>query len=170
MTVRSVIAKVLDKRHHKVMLLDKVHNGLTELEMHLENLQQMIDEQTIPTDLNEVAQQITQQMGSLRQETLELDEAVTHVTKRFNKETINIGVAGKARQGKSTLLQKISGLSNQEIPTSDELPCTGTKSKIFHTEENPHAKVEFYAKEEFLKEILHPYFDKLNLPKPFSGC
>ncbi len=173
MSVRAVIAEVLDQRHSKVLLLEKVHHGLAELEMHLDNLQQMAieveaDAEAVPADLISLTAQITQPLQGLQAEVTQLNAAVTNLTKRFSKETINIGVAGKARQGKSTLLQKISGLSNKEIPTSDELPCTGTKSKIYHSEENAYAKIEFYSKEEFLKEILHPYFDKLNLAKPFS--
>ena len=173
MSVRTVIAEVLEQRHSKVLLLEKVHHGLAELEMQFDNLQQMAmeveaDAEIIPPELVSLTARITQPLQGLQTEVTHLNAAVTNLTKRFSKETINIGVAGKARQGKSTLLQKISGLSNKEIPTSDELPCTGTKSKIYHSEENAYAKIEFYSKEEFLKEILHPYFDKLNLAKPFS--
>ena len=37
---------------------------------------------------------------------------------RFNPKTLRIGVAGQARQGKSQLLQSLTGLTAQEIPTS----------------------------------------------------
>lgn len=173
MTVRTVIADVLDQRHQKVLTLERVHNGLTELEMQLDSLQQMAVEteaeaDQIPPEMTQTTAKIACHINDFKEEVAQLVVSVTQLTKRFSKETINIGVAGKARQGKSTLLQKISGLSNQEIPTSDELPCTGAKSKIYHSEDDPHAKIEFYSKEEFLKEILHAYYDKLNLPKPFS--
>lgn len=173
MTVRTVITDVLEKRHLKVLTLEKVHSGLAELEMQLESLQQMATEveeeaEEIPQDIVKLTAKIATYMSGLQQDVMQLNASIVSLTKRFTKETINIGVAGKARQGKSTLLQKISGLSTKEIPTSDELPCTGTKSKIHHSEDSPYAKIEFYSKEEFLKEILYNYFDKLNLPKPFS--
>jgi uncharacterized protein YoxC len=173
MTVRAVIAEVLEKRHKKVLILEHVHNGLAELEMQVDGLQQMAaeiaeDPEEVPQDIKAFASKISTPLSELQEDVTHLNASMTNLTKRFSKETINIGVAGKARQGKSTLLQQISGLSNKEIPTSDELPCTGTKSKIYHSEDNPHAKIEFYSKEEFLKEILYDYFDKLNLPKPFS--
>ena len=38
---------------------------------------------------------------------------------RFNRDTINIGVIGRAGQGKSRLLQSLTGLSSNEIPTGD---------------------------------------------------
>ncbi len=173
MSVRTVIAEVLEQRHQKVQRLNQVHNEIGELEMQLDGIQQMaaeIDEdpEDVPQDIVTITSRISSHLGDIQEEVTQLNASITSLTKRFNKETINIGVAGKARQGKSTLLQQISGLSNKEIPTSDELPCTGTKSKIHHSENNPHAKIEFYSKEEFLKEILYHYFDRLNLSKPFS--
>jgi len=173
MTVRSVIAEVLEQRHQKVLMLEKVHTGLAELEMQLESLSQMAEEvreeaSEIPKNIVTLTSKIAMPLAGIREEVTELTAAIVSLTKRFSKETINIGVAGKARQGKSTLLQQISGLTTKEIPTSDELPCTGAKSKIYHSEEAPYAKIEFYAKEEFLKEILHAYYDKLNLSKPFT--
>ncbi len=173
MTVRSVIAEVLDQRHQKVLMLEKVHTGLAELEMQLESLSQMAEEvreeaSEIPKNIVTLTSKIAMPLAGIREEVTELNAAIVSLTKRFSKETINIGVAGKARQGKSTLLQQISGLTTKEIPTSDELPCTGAKSKIYHSEEAPYAKIKFYAKEEFLKEILHAYYDKLNLSKPFT--
>lgn len=173
MTVRNVITDVLDKRHKQVLMLEKVHNGLAELEMQMDSLQQMAEEvlaeaDEIPQDIASLTSKIATYIGGPQEEMAHLNASIISLTKRFSKETINIGVAGKARQGKSTLLQKISGLSNKEIPTSDELPCTGTKSKIYHSEDDAYAKIEFYSKEEFLKEILHPYFDKLKISKPFS--
>lgn len=170
MSVRAVIAEVLNKRHNKVYSLEKVRKGLAELEMHLENLQfmarQVAQEGVVQEEFAGISAEIAKNAQGLQEEVAQLNISVSNLAKRFSKPTINVGVAGKARQGKSTLLQKISGLSNTEIPTSDELPCTGTKSKIFHAEGTPYARIDFYAKEEFLKEILYSYFDKLNFPKP----
>ncbi len=174
MTVRAVIADVLEQRHKKVLMLEQVQSGLAELEMQLDSLQEMAAEieaepDNVPDEIIKLASKISTHFNNgFPDEVAELNVSISNLTKRFSKETINIGVAGKARQGKSTLLQQISGLTNQEIPTSDELPCTGAKSKIFHSENEPHAKIEFYTKEEFLKEILYSYFDKLKLSKPFS--
>jgi hypothetical protein len=170
MSIRAVIAEVLNKRHNKVYSLEKVRKGLAELEMHIENLQylasQVAQEGMVQQEFANITSTIATQTHGAKEEVAQLNISVSNLAKRFSKPTINIGVAGKARQGKSTLLQKISGLSNTEIPTSDELPCTGTKSKIYHSEGTSYARIDFYTKEEFLKEILYSYFEKLNLPKP----
>lgn len=122
----------------------------------------------IPDDFVSVTSTVSRDLNGIQEEIFHLKTSLSNLIRRFRRDTVNIGVAGAARQGKSTLLQRISGLKDTEIPTSDELPCTGAKSRIFHSEGQPHAKIEFYTENEFLKEIIHTYFDKLHLPKPSS--
>lgn len=122
----------------------------------------------IPDDFVSVTSNVSTELNGIQEEISHLKTSLSNLIRRFKRETVNIGVAGSARQGKSTLLQRISGLKDTEIPTSDELPCTGAKSRIFHSESQPHAKIDFYTENEFLKEIIHTYFDRLRLPKPAS--
>ena len=42
----------------------------------------------------------------------------------FARQTLNIGVVGRMKQGKSTLLQTLSGLSDDEIPARSGKACT----------------------------------------------
>ena len=51
---------------------------------------------------------------------------------RFSRPTLNIGVIGRARQGKSRLLQSLSGLTSQEIPDGDRESCTGVLCSVYH--------------------------------------
>ncbi|TAE59547.1 MAG: hypothetical protein EAZ87_09230 [Nostocales cyanobacterium] len=82
---------------------------------------------------------------------------------RFARKTLNIGVVGLARQGKSTLLQILSGLTDAEIPSSDRMPCTSVQSNIYHqTEGNTYAKVYFHSESSFFKEVIAPYYKQLN--------
>ena len=55
------------------------------------------------------------------------------VLARLTRNTINIGVSGRARVGKSTLLQTISGLSDNEVPTGEGIPVTAVRSRIFNS-------------------------------------
>jgi ABC-type phosphate/phosphonate transport system ATPase subunit len=43
---------------------------------------------------------------------------------RFSCDTLNIGVIGIMRQGKSTLLQSLTGLGNNVIPAQSGGACT----------------------------------------------
>lgn len=86
------------------------------------------------------------------------------VEQRFSRTTINIGVAGEARVGKSTLLQAISGLGEGQIPTGDDLPVTAVRSRIFHVPGVSRATVRFHTWDTFRTRVLQPYFDKLAWP------
>ena len=90
--------------------------------------------------------------------------------KRFFRDTINIGVVGRARQGKSRLLQSLTGLTSGEIPDGDRQHCTGVRSTIYH---NPnggtYGEVLFHTEESFLDEVINPYYDQLQLgAKPIT--
>ncbi|NEP89337.1 MAG: hypothetical protein F6K18_22245 [Okeania sp. SIO2C2] len=81
---------------------------------------------------------------------------------------------GLARQGKSTFLQNVAGLTDEEdqeiIPSSDRLPCTTVQSNIYHHEGDACAKVFFHSESSFIQEIITPYYRELgfeNIPKNF---
>ncbi len=83
--------------------------------------------------------------------------------KRFARNTINMGVVGRMGQGKSTFLQRITGLTDEVIPAKKGPACTSTQSNIFHNSNPEHegALVHFYNEEEFLEFVVKPYFNKL---------
>ena len=79
-----------------------------------------------------------------------------HLKNRFDRETINIGVSGVSHAGKSTLLQAITGLSNNEIPKAEEGdnyadPTTAVRSQIYNGEK--HAIVKFRSDADFIKMV-----------------
>lgn len=89
--------------------------------------------------------------------------------RRFNRATLNIGVVGNAGQGKSTLLQRLTGLSDDEIPTGAKGDCTGAAAIIENCPvTETYADIEFYSEDEFLKLIVAPYYRMLDLPQPSS--
>ncbi len=97
-------------------------------------------------------------------------EHLDKLRRRFDRPTINIGVIGRARQGKSRLLQSLSGLSHVEIPDGDLKHCTGVRSTIYHNPSvEPYAEVHFYSEREFLREVIAAYYADLDLgPAPES--
>ena len=85
---------------------------------------------------------------------------------RFDRSTFNIGIVGNAGQGKSTFLQTLTGLTNDEIPASPGVQhCTGAPSIIVN-DTDVFADVEFYTAEEFLQSIIRPFYDELKLENP----
>ncbi|HWM57273.1 MAG TPA: hypothetical protein VNO83_05515 [Pseudonocardia sp.] len=83
---------------------------------------------------------------------------------RFSRTTINIGVSGQARVGKSTLLQSISGLDDGQIPTGKGLPVTAVRSRIFHSRTNQRATVRLHTFDTFVADVLAPHHAQLGLP------
>ena len=69
----------------------------------------------------------------LRASIADVIDLYSAVEARFSRDTVNIGVSGSARVGKSTLLQSVSGLSDQQIPTGRDIPVTAVRSRIYHS-------------------------------------
>ncbi|OQW92379.1 MAG: hypothetical protein BWK78_01860 [Thiotrichaceae bacterium IS1] len=176
MSFFKIISELLDRRLTKVTALKKVQEGLAEFTVHLEDLKKLAVEtsrepdDTVPTPFKQAVTAVPQQVGtadqegSLQSKVSKLRSEVNKIIERFQKDTINIGVMGSPKQGKSTILQKISGLTDNEIPSASGQPLTRAKSRIYHLSQGtPYAEIVFYTKEEFLKEIVWPYYEKLGV-------
>ncbi|MBB1127161.1 hypothetical protein [Thiospirillum jenense] len=102
--------------------------------------------------------------GSVIKQTSGIKSEMKKLESRFSRETVNIGVIGRARQGKSKLLQSLTGLGKREIPDADGMHCTGVRSSVCHQVGiETYANVYFYNANEFLATVLAPYFVQLNL-------
>ncbi|MEH2312339.1 MAG: hypothetical protein V7K35_13290 [Nostoc sp.] len=91
--------------------------------------------------------------------------ALNSLKSRFSRNTLNIGVVGRARQGKSRLLQSLTGLSTAEIPDGDDQHCTGVRSNVHHNSDvgETYAEVWFHTERSFLDEVIAPYYWQLKL-------
>lgn len=83
---------------------------------------------------------------------------------RFARDTINIGVSGQARVGKSTMLQSVSGLQDDQIPTGQALPVTAVRSRIFHAPDLRRATLRLHTFDTFVTEVVAPYHAELDVP------
>ena len=82
---------------------------------------------------------------------------------RFSRPTLNIGVVGRMRQGKSTFLKSLSGLTDNEIPAREGGACTAVKSRILHHNGKLEATAIFHSRSTFLKEVIEEYYRELDL-------
>lgn len=105
------------------------------------------------------------EVNSLPREIVEQTSSLDRLKKRFSRKTLNIAVIGRARQGKSRLLQSLSGLSPTEIPDGSSGHCTGVRSTIFHDDRasETSAEVVFHTERSFLEEVIYPYYEELEL-------
>lgn len=80
-----------------------------------------------------------------------------HLEKRFSRDNIHISFVGRAGQGKSLIMQRISGLQNDVIPSSDGSDCTGAKSIITNSDGSEvSARITFFTENEVV-EIVNTY-------------
>lgn len=87
----------------------------------------------------------------------ELDRLI----ERVGRDSLNISFVGSAGHGKSLVMQKISGLSDNVIPSADGSDCTGAKSAISNVEsKNVTAEITFFNQSEMVG-IVNKYLDKI---------
>ncbi|MEU9128365.1 hypothetical protein AB0D08_09690 [Kitasatospora sp. NPDC048540] len=85
------------------------------------------------------------------------------VRARVNRGTVNIGVSGRARNGKSTVLQALSGLDDRQIPSGRGQPVTAVRSRIYHSATDRGARLRMHTAASFLAEVIAPYHAELGL-------
>ena len=161
------IAEIIQKRQPLVEKLERVDKNLTVLYGKLNELIAFGDRFLLPLNDSSAIQEFKElDLTELKDPILHLQEQLQKLKARFSRSTLNIGVVGRARQGKSRLLQSLSGLTSVEIPDGDREYCTGVRSAIYHNsnqDEDAYGEVYFHSEESFLKEIISPYYQKLHL-------
>ncbi|MDV9169637.1 hypothetical protein R6V09_05730 [Streptomyces sp. W16] len=78
------------------------------------------------------------------------------VRTRVNRDTVNIGVVGRTRAGKSTVLRAASGLDGTVLPSYPDNPTTASRSWIHHDRDRAEARVTLRTWGEFVDEYLTP--------------
>ncbi|MCP9294523.1 MAG: dynamin family protein [Planktothrix agardhii LY1] len=156
------IAEIIEKRQPLAQRIISVEANLKNLQNAIQiletdrkqQLNQWPNEAKIVDKLNKI--DFSSILSTIEKELRELYK----LRIRFARQTLNIGVVGQMKQGKSTLLQTLSGLSNDEIPARSGKACTAVRSTIYHQPENlTEALVTFHTEESFLQEVILPYFD-----------
>jgi hypothetical protein len=168
--IASRLTEILEKRKPFVQRLTGVedhlktlHSILLELEQHRQKLIKLPDSAEIAGNLQEI-----NFPGLLKRVEFQTNK-LAQLRKRFDRGTLNIGVVGLMRQGKSTLLKSLSGLSDDEIPAREGGACTAVRSTVYHQNGSTYARVTFHDEDSFLKEVIGSYYEELGLePKPSS--
>lgn len=160
------IARIIQKRRPLSQKIETVESNLKALSGALRKLERQRDQL-----LDRVGDSVT--IGRLKeidcsiiQRSIDTElAALNNLKSRFSRNTLNIGVVGRARQGKSRLLQSLTGLSTAEIPDGDDQHCTGVRSNVHHNLEvgETYAEVWFHTERSFLDEVIAPYYEQLRL-------
>lgn len=164
-TTTGSIASIIEKRRplsEKIAGVEadlkSLESALQHLEEHRSQLLAQVDDPNVAKLLQDINLAKLQQSINTEQKTL------LKLKERFCSKTVKIGVVGRARQGKSRLIQSLTGLSGREIPDGERQYCTGVPCTIYHnSSEESYADVWFYSEESFLAEVIGSYYEKLRL-------
>ncbi|CAD5978706.1 dynamin family protein [Planktothrix agardhii] len=166
------IQSIIGQRQPLAKKLTDIETGLSSLYASLQRLEQERDRQLLHWSGDEATKSKLQKLdfGSFEQNIRENLTSLGRLRGRFSRKTLNIGVIGRMRQGKSTLLQSLTGLKNEVIPALPGKACTAARSTIFHQQGNlTTAEIQFHDHDSFLREVIIPYYEKLGLmPIPSS--
>ena len=176
--IKEKITQIISKRRVGFDLVDKQLQQLEELNLCVKKFKQ-IQENALDDKLNKKYMMINPELVNIistidvatffscyetyREELIKLKE-------RFSRDKLHISFVGKAGQGKSLVLQKISGLGGDIIPASDGTDCTGARSIITNKKGTTGADIHFYTEDElvevvnnYIVEILHDEGNKYTI-------
>lgn len=160
------IARIIQKRRPLAQKIETVEINLKTLSATLRQLEKQRDQLLDRVGDPGTTGRLKEIDCSTIQRSIDTELAALNSLKsRFSRNTLNIGVVGRARQGKSRLLQSLTGLSTSEIPDGDDQHCTGVRSNVHHNSEvgETYAEVWFHTERSFLDEVIAPYYEQLRL-------
>lgn len=161
------IASIIESRRPLAERVGQVQVNLSRLATALTFLEQQRDQLVRDGDAEMSGRLRDVDFSTLQRKIAAEQDSLEKLKRRFVRDTLNIGVIGRARQGKSRLLQSLSGLTATEIPDGDRQHCTGVRSTIYHNPNvTPYGEVWFYTERTFLDEVIAPYYLQLDLGTP----
>jgi hypothetical protein len=147
--------------------LDSVATALGELDQARLDLLRRVDNEAYDR-LHDIGAAIAEVSGDITAERAEIQRVIAIL----RRGTLNIGVVGRARMGKSRLLQSLTGLTSREIPDGSRGFCTGVPSLIQHTPTGTtRAEVFLHDSKSFVTDVIRPYYERLDFgPPPLSAA
>ena len=88
-------------------------------------------------------------------------DSLDELKAEFTRDTLNIGVSGAARTGKSTTLQHITGLTDRQIPSGGLNPVTAVRSEIYNSPRN-EVVITFKTERDFVEGYVRPHVANVN--------
>src|SRR5215469_13828985 len=167
--IRASIAAALDSRRAQrepigrlqaawLTLMDGVEtlvSTLGETGMRFVALRQPTAEQALVAREIE-AEPSAEEIRGLRQAIAVLTPDLVAIKNRIDRDTVNIGVIGRAKAGKSTLLRTITDLGEEAIPSTELNPTTAARSRILHSPGRADAEISLLTWDEFRDGYLAP--------------
>ena len=166
----SIISDIIASRQsrqqeitRRLNSISAIINALKDMADRSKNIQSRLSsDEKVCTALRSVDSQI----NNVIEKASKLGNEMRRLKTRTQRDTLNIGIVGVPKQGKSTFLQALTGLDEATIPTGTDF-VTGACSYLRHDPEvapgDAYAIVTPYTRREFLDEVLTPFCNNFNL-------
>lgn len=164
--IQDRISAILDKRKENLPAVQARYGEIKSRENRLRTVSKCIVDllqysNKMDDDRVEQLHELFGDIRSVLSDYQAAHEKLANLEARFSRDTVNIGVSGEARVGKSTTLQSFSGLSDTQIPTGSGLPVTAVRSEIFNNADS-YALIEFRDTESFINDYIAPHVENVN--------
>lgn len=164
MNRKSTIDRIIATRQSKQAELQSKHQAISDISDALEALKKQSQElQTkMPDDIVTCRklQEVSAKLTEAETKAKTLNKELRILKERAGRSTLNIGIVGVPKQGKSTFLQALTGLDEATIPTGNDY-VTGACSYLRHDPNVPagdaYAIITPYTEQEFLFEVIKPF-------------
>ncbi len=166
MSIANDVEAIIERRKGKVEQLQSRKELLEKIISSLEKLQAQKERMLNNSGRLGLARDVWECINSLDIYSIQMKwgdfcREYENVKSRFSRDTINIAVVGGARQGKSKLLQTISGLDDKVIPAFTTTDCTGATSMLKNAKgERLRADITFRTEREMIESV-QAYLDKI---------
>lgn len=154
LSIAQVVENIVTQRQQRRLpviqenkeLFEKIRKAIKDLAgvklLKVKEVAPMLHKILMETDFNKLDDQLKK-----------LIERATMLEGRFGRDNVSIALVGHARMGKSTILQSITQLGDDVIPTSSYSDCTGAVSIIQNSSEPFIMEIEYYSADEFLEAV-----------------
>lgn len=156
MSRTEIIDNIIQKRRSQIEEVARRQEILSSVRSSLSSMQQ-----TLPgmRDYLQDVEGVQLALDNTKQVIDSLEGLLNRLHSRYSRKTLNVGIVGVPKQGKSTFLQSLTGLDEATVPTGD-VYVTGAPSYLLNDSaaDETYAMVHFYSREEFLKDVIRPFF------------
>lgn len=172
MNRKTTIDQIIATRQAKQAELQSKHQAISDIRNALNDLkeQSQVLQTKMPDDIVTCRklQEVSAKLTEAETKAEALNKELRILKERAGRSTLNIGIVGVPKQGKSTFLQALTGLDEATIPTGNDY-VTGACSYLRHDPNVPagdaYAIITPYTEQEFLFEVIKPFCNifKLNI-------
>jgi flagellar hook-basal body complex protein FliE len=164
-TIQTKIDEILAKRHAQATAIAVKKGKWERIAQECDSAAQALTmaERLNPNELAGCSQMLALASGDARS----LVSNYQELSERFNSNDLCIGVGGAGRMGKSTFLQAVTGLGEDQLPTSDSYFTTAGRSLIVNSERNI-AVANMHTPKSFIENVLAPMCQDIGMMTPSS--